>query len=158
MTPMMDATRFISCQPHWQRVSRFYAQTFSLLGWVKLKQCGLAALKTISVSDLDLLFYFVDKTITTLFAPDMNDPYKYRFFLSDSDTDGFLGNIYIGIRELNTTDYDMDVTGGCASIPRYANGADYFQGTFEMRQYVSQCFALSDSDSDWSMNGCQVRG
>ncbi|GFO38753.1 polycystic kidney disease 1-related protein, partial [Plakobranchus ocellatus] len=85
-----------------------------------------------------------------------DDGFRYRFSLSNEDLGDFTGKLYVGIRELNSTEYDMDISRGCASVTRYDNGTNYFQGNFELRQYVSQCLALSDSQADWSTQGCRV--
>ncbi|XP_012939225.2 sperm receptor for egg jelly [Aplysia californica] len=84
------------------------------------------------------------------------DPDRYRFYLSNNQLGNFVGQLSIGMRELNTTEYGMDISAGCASLPRYENGSDYFQGNFSLRQYVTQCLAISDSANDWSTDGCEV--
>ncbi|XP_055877058.1 uncharacterized protein LOC106077240 isoform X2 [Biomphalaria glabrata] len=81
---------------------------------------------------------------------------KYRLQISDLDIGNFTGHLYVGIRELNVTEFNMDISSGCASLPRYENGSDYFRGEFKLRQYVTQCLAISDDASDWSTEGCWV--
>ncbi|CAL1538860.1 unnamed protein product, partial [Lymnaea stagnalis] len=87
---------------------------------------------------------------------DVDDKERFRFQLDNTVLGSFTGTLAVGIRELNYTEFDMDVSQGCLSLPRYDNGSDYFNGDFSLRQYVTQCLAISDSDSDWSTDGCVV--
>ncbi|BFZ03248.1 hypothetical protein BsWGS_06287 [Bradybaena similaris] len=84
------------------------------------------------------------------------DSNRYRFFINNTIIGNYTGPVYIGIRELNSTEFDMDISNGCASLPRYANGTNYFRGNFSVLLYVTHCFVISDADTDFTTNGCVV--
>ncbi|XP_059156486.1 polycystin-1-like protein 2 [Physella acuta] len=87
---------------------------------------------------------------------DKTDKNHFRFQLDNTVLGNFTGKLAIGIRELNDTEFDLDLSEGCLSLPRFENGTDSFRGLFSMRQYVTQCLAISDDEDDWSANGCVV--
>lgn len=84
------------------------------------------------------------------------DEDSYRYFLDSSIIGDYTGQVYIGMRELNASEFNMNVSGGCASLPRYANGSDNFRGNICVKIHVEQCLAISSKAKDWSTDGCEV--
>jgi len=90
-----------------------------------------------------------------LFNIDLTNESIYTYFIDNQKTSGHQSIIF-GLRELNSTEFNISCLNQSINTPPISNQPFNFTSNYQLRTYSSCCYYL-DENNIWQTNGLIVK-